>query len=321
MRTDTQGLLTAGIELAERTLAQARRELGWEVGELQQFVLHQVSRVHTERLAERLSLAHVGQSSVQGGLRSTKRAGSDVQTPTIEAGHRICETETLLSQQICRRNAAIVQLDLPGRLAAPAHLVLESAETEAVCAVFDDHGGDAFGAIIAGSAHDDVGVGIAAAGDEGLGSGEGIAFVRPRRAGLERRGVGPRAGFGEAVGQDGVHGQRARQEAGLEIVRAVAVDHGRAHVVNGEERRDGGAGHGQRLEDEGRVEARKAGAAAFLGDIEAAEAQPGQPGPEIPGNRALRFPVAGMGCYVFRAEFAGHVEDRRLFFAQCEIHG
>lgn len=56
MRTDTQGLLVAGIELAAQALEKAGEELGWKKEELQQYVLHQVSRVHTERLAERLDL-------------------------------------------------------------------------------------------------------------------------------------------------------------------------------------------------------------------------------------------------------------------------
>jgi 3-oxoacyl-[acyl-carrier-protein] synthase-3 len=56
MRTDTTGLLSAGLELASRTWDRAARELGWTVDALDHAVMHQVSKVHTEQLAERLSI-------------------------------------------------------------------------------------------------------------------------------------------------------------------------------------------------------------------------------------------------------------------------
>jgi 3-oxoacyl-[acyl-carrier-protein] synthase-3 len=56
MRTDTTGLLSAGLGLATRTFARAERELGWAVHELDHVVMHQVSRVHTEHLARALGV-------------------------------------------------------------------------------------------------------------------------------------------------------------------------------------------------------------------------------------------------------------------------
>lgn len=56
MYTDTRALLVAGIGLAEQTLTEARQVLGWNVAELDELVLHQVSRVHTEKLSEVLGL-------------------------------------------------------------------------------------------------------------------------------------------------------------------------------------------------------------------------------------------------------------------------
>ena len=48
MVTDTRTLLIEGLKLAEKTFAAARQALGWVVEELDQFVIHQVSQVHTQ---------------------------------------------------------------------------------------------------------------------------------------------------------------------------------------------------------------------------------------------------------------------------------
>ena len=48
MVTDTRMLLIEGIKLAQKTFVAAREALGWAVDELDQFVIHQVSRPHTQ---------------------------------------------------------------------------------------------------------------------------------------------------------------------------------------------------------------------------------------------------------------------------------
>ena len=48
MVTDTRMLLIEGIKLANKTFAAAKVALGWAVDELDQFVIHQVSRPHTQ---------------------------------------------------------------------------------------------------------------------------------------------------------------------------------------------------------------------------------------------------------------------------------
>lgn len=57
MVTDAQKLLTAGLELASKTFDLARDELGWASDVLDEVVIHQVSRQHTERLAAQLGVA------------------------------------------------------------------------------------------------------------------------------------------------------------------------------------------------------------------------------------------------------------------------
>jgi 3-oxoacyl-[acyl-carrier-protein] synthase III len=50
MVTDTRMLLIEGLKLATKTFAAAKLALGWVVGELDEFVIHQVSRVHTDAM-------------------------------------------------------------------------------------------------------------------------------------------------------------------------------------------------------------------------------------------------------------------------------
>ncbi len=56
MVTDTKTLLGEGLKLAGSTFAAAREKLGWVAAELDHFVIHQVSKVHTEALVGLLGL-------------------------------------------------------------------------------------------------------------------------------------------------------------------------------------------------------------------------------------------------------------------------
>ncbi len=56
METDASALLVAGLELAERTFKKACRELGWKPNDHDEYVLHQVSAIHTAKLLELLGL-------------------------------------------------------------------------------------------------------------------------------------------------------------------------------------------------------------------------------------------------------------------------
>ncbi|MDQ3617258.1 MAG: 3-oxoacyl-ACP synthase III [Pseudomonadota bacterium] len=48
MVTDTRLLLIEGLKLAQKTFTAAKHALGWVVEELDEFVIHQVSQVHTQ---------------------------------------------------------------------------------------------------------------------------------------------------------------------------------------------------------------------------------------------------------------------------------
>lgn len=87
MITDAQRLLHAGLDLAARTFELARREFGWTPESLGEFAIHQVSRQHTDKLAERLGidpkrihaiypeLGNVGPASIPLVLSDLERLG------------------------------------------------------------------------------------------------------------------------------------------------------------------------------------------------------------------------------------------------------
>ncbi len=56
MITDTRMLLIEGIKLASKTFQVARQKLGWVVEELDEFVIHQVSKVHTAAFTKAMGI-------------------------------------------------------------------------------------------------------------------------------------------------------------------------------------------------------------------------------------------------------------------------
>ena len=109
------------------------------------------------------------------------------------------------------------------------------------------------------------------------------------------------------------------QVAGADGVAAVGRDHPGAHVVDGDEGGDGRAGLGERLEDQGGVEAGQAGAAHVLGHVHGGEAEGGGLLQHVAGD-AFGLPGLGVGGDLRLAEVAGHVADRLLFLGEREVH-
>lgn len=56
MMTDTRTLLVEGLKLAGKTFAAAKQMFGWVVEQIDEFVLHQVSKVHTSELVSLLGI-------------------------------------------------------------------------------------------------------------------------------------------------------------------------------------------------------------------------------------------------------------------------
>ena len=56
MITDTRMLLVEGIKLAQKTFEVAKHKLGWVASELDEFVVHQVSKVHTAAFTKAMGI-------------------------------------------------------------------------------------------------------------------------------------------------------------------------------------------------------------------------------------------------------------------------
>jgi 3-oxoacyl-[acyl-carrier-protein] synthase-3 len=56
MITDTRMLLVEGIKLATKTFEVAKQKLGWAVNELDEYVIHQVSKVHTAAFTKAMGI-------------------------------------------------------------------------------------------------------------------------------------------------------------------------------------------------------------------------------------------------------------------------
>ena len=56
MITDTRMLLIEGIKLATKTFEAAKLKLGWVASELDEFVIHQVSKVHTAAFTKAMGI-------------------------------------------------------------------------------------------------------------------------------------------------------------------------------------------------------------------------------------------------------------------------
>jgi len=56
MVTDTRTLLVEGLKLAAKTFQAARAGMGWAAGEIDEFVIHQISKVHTAALIDLLGI-------------------------------------------------------------------------------------------------------------------------------------------------------------------------------------------------------------------------------------------------------------------------
>ncbi len=95
MVTDTRMLLIEGLKLATKTFAAAKLALGWVVGEMDEFVIHQVSRVHTDAFVRTFGIdpqkvltifhehGNIGPASVPIVLSKLRELGR------LKKGHRI----------------------------------------------------------------------------------------------------------------------------------------------------------------------------------------------------------------------------------------
>jgi 3-oxoacyl-[acyl-carrier-protein] synthase-3 len=95
MTTDTRGLLVAGLEVSSRAWEAGKKKLGWDNDEVDEFAMHQISKVHTTQLLLKLGIeadkAHlifpefgnIGPAAVPTVLSKAQEAGR------LEKGDRV----------------------------------------------------------------------------------------------------------------------------------------------------------------------------------------------------------------------------------------
>jgi hypothetical protein len=140
------------------------------------------------------------------------------------------------------------------------------------------------------------------------------------RAGLEGGRIGARAGLGQAIAGDGVHRREPGQQTLALSLRAEGVDHPGGHVVDRHERRRGRTGARQRLEHDGRIGSAEPCPADVVLHIEAGKSKFGAGLEHIARENLVFVPLRGMGRHVLGGKIRCHLAERRLFFAQLEVH-
>ncbi len=177
--------------------------------------------------------------------------------------------------------------------------------------------------ILVGPGEDDIGVGVTGVGDEDLGAVEDPLVTLTDRRGPGAAGVGPGRGLGQAEGAKGrALGQRD-EVFHLLLFGAEQVDR---VGTEGQVGREGDTGRAadprQFLDGDGVADVVGAGAAVFLGEDDAGEAEFAQ-AIEHQGAVEMLLLVAlgGRGGDLGLGELAYHVTEQVLFFGQFKFHG
>ncbi len=124
-------------------------------------------------------------------LLDPKKAGLPVTVfIQVTLHHQVKKDLDHFAEQVLDWRFAIVELHLSRGLRAPAHFIFQTAKGQALSAILNNQGRYALGAVIAGARHDDIGVRIATARDEGFGAGEAVICVGFHRFGFKGRCIG-----------------------------------------------------------------------------------------------------------------------------------
>lgn len=175
-----------------------------------------------ERLPEGHAVARPGQGLVETGLREGAGGGRHRQPLAVEVGHEDLKALVLGAQQMADRHAHVVEMQMRGVGAPPAHL-LERRARESGRIGIDQQGRHARGALrarIGAHGHGDE-VGAHAGGDEGLLAVQHIVLALAPRGAFERCNVGTAAGLGDRQRGDLVAGEHGRHHAPLECFAAM----------------------------------------------------------------------------------------------------
>jgi hypothetical protein len=308
----------AGVLEPCRALDQEPRALDAAL-HLRELELHRLDL--RERLAERLAQLGVAHRLLERRGHHAQRLGAHADPPGVQHAHRDPEALALVAQPLIGGHLQIFERERDGVRAAQAHLVLGVADHEPLGAALDDEGRESPVARgLVGAREDQVDAGLLAVRDPVLAAVQQVRVALPHRGGLDRGGVGARAGLAERErGQ--LPRDQAWQEAPALHVVAEAEHRQRAHrVVHRDHDRERGRDPRDLLQhhhDGARV---VADAAPFLGDRHAEEALLCELRDRLARHDPLVVPAGRVRGELALAQLPHRVAHRALVFREIEVH-
>ncbi|OIQ86770.1 hypothetical protein GALL_313590 [mine drainage metagenome] len=310
--------VTARIEVAPHRVQQAARGLQHRV-HVGKLGLDQLELA--DRLAELLALVDVGHDFVHHRLHDAHRPGGEHRALVVEPAHQHAHAAADFAQHVGRRHFAVLEHQLAGVAAAHAELVEFLRDAEALEALLDDEGGDAFraGGRI-GLRVDDHGVGVGAVGDPHLAAVEHPDVAAALGAQLHADDVGAGARLAHRQRADVLAAEQLGQVACLQLGAAVAPDLVHAQVrVRAVAQRHGSAGARDLLHRDHVRQIAHAGAAVGLGHRDAQQSEVAELAPQVHRELVVAVDLGRARRDLGDGEVAHRVAHRVDVGAELEI--
>ena len=170
---------------------------------------------------ELLALLGVAEGEVEGALGDADGLRGDRDPGVVEGLHRGLEAGALVADHPVGGDPDVVEVDLAGRAALDAELLLLGPEGDPVVGLLDHERRDAAAPLLrVGHRHHRVELADPGVGDPALHAVEHPLVAVADGAGLHRDRVGSGLGLGQAVGEAAVTGGEPAQVLLLQLLRA-----------------------------------------------------------------------------------------------------
>ncbi len=222
-----------------------------------------------DRLAELLAFLDVALGVVEGALGDAEGLGRDGDAGVVQGLHRGGEAGALGADHAVGGDADVVEVDLAGRGALDAELLLRGAEGDALVGLLDDEGADALAALLGvGHGHHRVVLAHARVGDPALHAVQDVVVAVADGLRLHAGRVRARVRLGEGVREHRVAlGERGHVPL-LQVLGTREDHRERAQLVHRGDEGGGRADAGHLLDHDHRGQRVRAGAAVLLGHVD-----------------------------------------------------
>ena len=273
--------------------------------------------------AELDALLGVLDSLVDSALAQAQSLRSDTDTAAVQGLHSDLEALAFLAQQVLLGHDAILKDQVAGGAAADTHLLLVLTGGETGEALLNDEGGDAVVALgLVGHGEHHESIGHVAVGDEALAAIEDIVAVLVLDSGgLLAGSVGTGVGLGQTERTDLAAAQQVGQVLPLLLLGAVLINGSAAQRgVSGNDNSSGAADLGQLFHAHGIGQDVAAGAAVFLGEVNAHHAQLRHLLDGLHGEALFLIDLLSQRLDLVLGEFPVHLAEHLLLVCQMKIH-